>query len=330
MAEETMGVDWLAVFFLSEALLLRKHGIKKPILVLGHIDADPADAVGLKIDFIVDDCRTVDLLSRTAHRDNSSFNVHVKIDTGMSRFGVFPKDIENFITYLKKNRFIRITGLSTHLAESSDEDKAFTQQQLHIFHQVIMQMRAMKIAVPLIHATNTAGVMRFVTQDSPYTLFRVGLGLYGFFPTEYVKKEVQKAYQNFHLIPVLTWKSKIITIKKIEKGSYVGYSRMCQVARDTVYALVSVGYYDGYDLLLSHGTAVLVNGKKTIVLGRVAMNVVTIDVTDIPSVQVGDEVILCGSSGEDIKAHALAADRNLYVRSLLARIPAHIPRFTVP
>ncbi len=326
IADTTKGVDWIAVFFLSEALQLRNNGIKKPILVLGCIDADPIQALGLNIDFMVDNIATINQLGYAAEKQRYVCHVHIKIDTGLSRFGIHPSDVNTFITYIQKNPFLHIIGILTHLAESNNENTDFTHQQLHSFNQVLAQVQKLNVSIPFIHATNTAGVMYFNTEK--FTFFRVGIGLYGFFPSPHIKKFLQEKYPHFHLFPVLTWKSKIIAIKKISRGSYVSYNRTCQVNRDTVCAFIPVGYSDGYDFASSNGIPVLVNGSKAKVLGKIAMNVTIIDVTDITHPCIGDEVILCGATDDSINIATIASTRDLKnIRSFLARIPIHIPRF---
>ncbi|MFI5332746.1 MAG: alanine racemase [Candidatus Babeliales bacterium] len=285
-------VDMLCTVSLFEALLLRSRGISKPLLVLSIIDAPLEDAVTHNIELVVYDIETAHALNEYAQRYNTRARVHIKIDTGLSRLGIIAEHALEFITSIHTLPHIIITGIFTHLSESEKADQTFTNYQLERFEQLLQHLAAQDISIPLIHTTCSAATTANIKSHN--TLVRLGIGMYGLWPSAENKQITHVQYPNFTLQPVLTWKTRIIQIKEAPAGSFVGYDRTHKTEHITRIATLPIGYWDGYDRKLSNKGCVYIQGRRVPILGRIAMNLMMVDVTGI-SVQVGDEVTLLGN-----------------------------------
>jgi alanine racemase len=292
LCEQNSNVDWLCVAQLSESLSLQN--ISKPILVLGYSDVNPEEAINKNIYFMVDSLEYAHKLNVIGKKHGYRFNVHVKVDTGLSRIGVLAGDALTLIQQLQKLDYIHLNGILSHFAASNDNPE-FTQYQLTQFNNVLDTLHAHNIVIENIHMSNSAAIST-IEYQTRYNMFRLGLGTYG------LGQEVA------HLQPVMTWKTRIVAIKTIPTDSYVSYACTYQTKRTTRIALLPIGYADGYDFRFSNKNSVLINGTYAPILGRVAMNITVVDVTDIPA-QIDDEVILLGGySGIGVQDLAAAAD----------------------
>lgn len=239
--------------------------------------------------------------------------VHIKIDTGMSRFGVSLKEAIPFILSAAKLEEIKLRGIYSHFA-ASDEDAEFTKMQACRFQKVLDALQKKNVSIPLRHINNTAGCF---LEGIPGNAARVGIGLYGLYPA-------------FSLQPALAWKAKIIQIKEAQKGDAVSYGCAYTALKRMRLALLAIGYWDGFDRGLSNRGAVLVRGVRCPVVGRVCMNQTIIDVTEIPRVSVGMEVVLLGKSGKEIiTADDIAKLLNTINYEVVTRINPLIPRAVV-
>jgi alanine racemase len=285
-------IDWLCVAFASEALALHAAEISKSILVMNYIDVDLEQLVGTNIHLMIDTYETALLLHKIGKAHQYAFPIHIKIDTGLSRFGISAKDALQFIGKLLQLSHIRIAGVYSHFAESDKQDSTFTNQQINRFKLILDALKKANLAIPHIHFSNSAAT---TTIDLPFcTLFRVGINAYGLWSSPHVKEKTMERYPSMQLQPILTWKSRIIGIKQISAGEFVGYSRAFQTARTTQVAIIPVGYYDGYDIRFSNNGAIYCNGQTAPIIGRVAMNAMMVDITDIDRIAIGDEVLLMG------------------------------------
>jgi alanine racemase len=309
LCEQNPQVDWVCVAQLSEALAL--ENFNKPILVLGYSDINPELAVRKNIHFMVDHLEYAQKLNAIGKQYSYQFNVHVKVDTGLSRVGIAPQETDIFVTELEKLDHVHIAGVYSHFA-SSDSDPEFTKGQFARYNAVITQLHDNGIFPSLLHMSNTASVSN-LEYPSHCNFFRIGLGAYGFGPDQAL------------LQPVMTWKTHIVHIKTVSAGSYIGYSATDPVERSTRLALLPIGYYDGYDFRFSNKTCVMINGTYAPILGRVAMNMCIVDITDIFA-NTGDEVILIGGD-EKIHVHTLAQAAHIAnVREIITGINVHIER----
>ena len=288
LCEQSNFVDVLLVMHLSEALALQN--ISKPILVLGYSDVSPEYAVGRNIHFMVDSLEYAQNLNAIGKKHSHQFGVHVKIDTGLSRMGVFADHALTFIKQLKSLDYIQLNGIYSHFA-ASDTNPEFTAHQYATFNNIITDLQANNIHIPFIHMSNSAATS--IIDYQPYfNFFRVGIGIYGL------------GHARDHLQPVMTWKTHITSIKTVPAHSYIGYACTYQTTRTTRIALLPVGYFDGYKFRFSNKTSVLINGAYAPIIGRIAMNMTIIDVTDITA-NINDEVILLGGY-PGVGAHDLA------------------------
>lgn len=290
LAEKSPLVDWLCVATLSEALQVRSIGATKPVLITSCIDADPAQAVQKNIAFTIYNLETVQELDAIGKKYNYTFPIHIKIDTGLSRLGITPQDAHYFIQTIQTYKYVTIQGIYSHFAESQNKDTAYTQHQIDQFQSLITSL---DITIPHVHIANSAATLRF---DFPFcTMFRVGISTYGIWPNHEMKTLVQQRYSDFKLIPILEWKAKIIALKTVPAHQSVGYNREYTPTKQTVLAILPIGYYDGYDFRLYNKSYVLINGHYAPVVGRISMNMMTIDITSIKNVSLGTEVTIMGN-----------------------------------
>ncbi len=313
LCEQNENVDWICVAQLSEALALQN--ITKPILVLSYSDVSPEYAVNRNIHFMVDYLEYAHNLNEIGKKHSYQFNVHVKIDTGLSRMGVLPNEALDFIQQLQTLDYIRIAGIYSHFS-ASDINPEFTAYQLEQYNNTLQMLHDHHIFPQHLHMGNSASTST-VEYPQHFNFFRVGIGVYGL------------GHDRNHLQPVMTWKTTIVNIKTIPTGSSIGYTGSFIAQRPTRIALLAVGYYDGYKFLFSNKTSVSINGAYAPVIGRVAMNMTIIDVTDIQANR-GDEVILLGAD-EQINAHNLALIAEIKnVREIITGINPMIARIITP
>jgi alanine racemase len=321
------GVDSLGVEAVSEALALRAAGVTSPILLVGPI---PAANVPLLYSHRItpllvspEQVQTVGTFTRQA---SCMLDVHLKFDTGMHRQGIMREEFSVLLDLLAKYPGLRVAGVATHLAHADEaEQPERTKRQLGHFGEAIAMLAAAGIRAPIRHAANSAATLLW--PETHLDMVRLGIALYGFWPAE----AVQRARSGrLTLRPVMTWKTRVATVKAVACGCGVGYSGSYITPRDSRIAMLPIGYYDGYSRSLSNRGQVLLHGQRAPVCGRVSMNLITVDVTDIPAVQAGDEVVLMGQQGTAaISAEEMAAWLGTIHYEVTTRINPLIPRVVV-
>jgi len=321
------SADWFAVNSLEEGIELRELGVEKPILLLGHVPiAHLEDAVHADLRLTVYNRETIEALSRIETAD-TPVKVHVKVETGTARQGVLPEEVPDFVHFIQKNRGIQLEGISTHFANIEDTlNHEYAEKQLATFKEVLEVLRKDGVKPPIVHTACTAASILF--PETHYSMLRAGIGLYGLWPSRetYLSALMGKLYVP-KLRSILTWKTRIVQIKKLREGSYVGYGCTYRTTRPTNLAVLPVGYADGYDRNLSNTAYVLVNGKRASVIGRVCMNLTMIDVTDIPDVKLENEVVLLGSWGDErITAELMANWAGTINYEIVTRISPSLER----
>jgi alanine racemase len=326
ICEQNKDIDWLCVANADEALNLRKNGITKNILILSHIGQLAEQAIAQDISLIAYDLDTVNHLNSVGKKLGKKANLHIKIDTGLSRVGILPDEAVEFIKHIKNFEFINIEGIWTHFSEPASEDRAFTNLQASKFGNVIKELEKINIKIPFVHSGNSAGILTVNLECDNF--YRPGVSFYGYWPSEYIKNFASKVYPNFKLTPCMTWKTNIFSIKNIPAGSFVGYMRTFQAQRDTKLAIIPVGYYDGYDRRFSNIGSVIINGQACKITGLICMNAIMIDVTDVQNVKIGDQVILVGPA-PDVNINTMANATNMNPRDLTSKISLEIPRIIV-
>ena len=229
LCQENQNVDWLSVVNLSEALALRAYGFTKPVLVLNYIDTDIEKAVNQKFYFVTDSLDTIAQLNTVAKKKNCTFEVHLKIDTGLSRFGIYPDDIPAIVNALHTYPHVRITGIATHFASSQHQDQAFTFAQVERFKQAIELLKQSGITPHYVHTANSAATL---VLDLPWcTVFRVGIGMYGYWSSAITKQRALEKFPTMTVKPILTWKTKILSTKWVPENCPIGYDSTATTSR---------------------------------------------------------------------------------------------------
>ncbi|MEJ5300376.1 MAG: alanine racemase [Thermodesulforhabdaceae bacterium] len=281
--------EWLAVSKFSEAVILRDVGITTPILVLsGLLPDEYEEALARNITPVVYTMEQLYLCETAGKKRLMPFPVHIKIDTGMGRLGFREESLSELISKLKDSLWISPIGVMSHFADADDESSSFPLTQLARFRNFLNHMQSsLNRLPPYIHIANSAGTVRY--PESHYTMVRPGLVLYG--PTSFA--------EDFE--PVMSLKARILQVKKVPSGTPIGYGRSFVAPEPMVIATVSIGYGDGYPRALSNKAKVLIQGKRCPVVGRVSMNLITVDVSHLSTFpREGEEVVLLGYQGKEI------------------------------
>ena len=292
---------FFGVSSLSEAQELRNAGIQNPILILGHtpVSAFPK-AVSLGIRPAIFTWEDAVALSAEAVRQGVTAPFHFAVDTGMSRLGFqATEESADVCAKIVKLPNLEAEGLFSHFATADCEDLSRAKAQAQLFDRFYRMLQERGVRVKLRHLDNSAGIMNFGTH---YEMVRCGIITYGLYPSDEVDPAIMK------LRPAMSWHSHVAHVKWLEAGRQIGYGGAYTTTKPTRVATVPVGYADGYPRCLSNKFYVLIAGQKAPILGRVCMDQLMVDVTDIPNVQTGDEVVLMGKSGEEvITAEAISA-----------------------
>jgi alanine racemase len=310
----------------SEALSLREFGIKKPILVLNYYGLDQVKSlVKQNISLVVYDLAQARAISREAKRVGKTVRVHVKVGTGLSRLGILARDAVGFIQSAKKLPGIEVEGIFSHFAASED-DPTYTRLQLKHFRKIISDLETNHIFIPIKHIACTSSSLAF--PESRFNMARIGIGIYGLQSYKTIESIIQKNNRGFNLKPALSWKTKILAVKELPVGAFVGYGRTFKTLQKTKLAILPVGYNEGYPRALSNNSEVLVAGVRCKVRGRVYMNLLSVDVTNVKSVKSGDLAVLIGKDGkESISADELALASGTINYEIVTRINPVIPRW---
>ena len=313
------GANRVAVHRLIEAIELRNGGIEAPILVMGY--TPPAGAgvvVEKRLTPSVITWEFAEALSRQAQAAVVTVPVHIKVDTGMSRYGIMPPDVVGFARALNRLPGIVLEGLFTHFATADWLDQSYTLQQLEVFYQVLKEFKGVRINFPVVHAANSAALA--VRPESYFDAVRPGISLYGLPPSP-------EWPAPFELKPALTLKSRVSRVAALPAGSAVSYGRT-YIARHRIRAaLIPVGYADGYPRALSNRGYVLIHGQRAPVIGRVCMDQFVVDISGIENVQQDDEVVLIGQQGdESITVQELADLAGTIQNEIIASLSARVVR----
>lgn len=324
------GGDWLGVNSLEEGMLLREEGITLPILILGYIPLTKiGEAVKNNLSFVVYNQRTIKKANQEAKKLGQEAKAHLKIETGTNRQGIKIKDVSSFTKFCLKQKNIFLEGIYTHYANIEDTlDPGFAMEQLEVFKKALQLIKEVNIKIPIRHTACSAATILF--DKTFFDLVRVGIGLYGLWPSPETKISAQEKKIKIDLHPVLTWKTKVAQIKEVPQGETISYGRTYRTGRKSKIAILPVGYWDGYDRRLSNSGRVLIGSQFAPVVGRVCMNMIMVDVTDIPKVEVEDEVVLLGKQGKnEITAEEIAQKVGTINYEIVTRINPELPRKVV-
>ncbi len=316
------GATAFAVAIVEEGLELRGAGISRQILVLeGTFPGQEEEAVTAGLTPTVFSPDGVRRLENAADARSIEVSAHIKIDTGMSRLGAAWDNLKPILEALHEAEHIRVTGTFSHLACAEEEDRGFTLEQVARFRHALHQIRKARLDPGEIHLANSAGLLYW--EELRAWTARPGIALYGYPPSP------QRC--PVELKPVLTLKSRIGRIQTIAPGESVGYNRRFVAARETDVATVPVGYADGYRRSLSGMARVIIRDRFVDVLGTISMDMIAIDVTEVPGACVGDEVILLGSAPDCcVDAAAWADWLGTIPYDVLCGISPRVPRVCLP
>lgn len=321
------GTDWFGVDSLREALEIRSLGIRKPILVLGYVSlADIKYAVENDISISV---YSKDVLKKIISLKLAKIaRVHLKIETGLNRQGLDKRGALKLVKVINNKEAIILEGVSTHFADIEDTlDSCFAILQQKRFRTSVTGINKI-VERPLnVHCAATAAALLY--DSTHFSMIRVGIGLYGLWPSKetQIALSLRKKTGKVVLKPVMTWKSILVQVKTIEPGESVGYGRTWFAPRRSKIGIIPVGYYDGYDRKLSNNSKVIIKGELAPVIGRVAMNMALVDLTDIKKAKKGDEVVLLGKVGKsEVSAEDLANEIGTINYEVVSRVNPLIPR----
>jgi alanine racemase len=328
LAAKSGLADWLGVNSLEEGLALRRDGIKLPVLVLGYVPLSGLGrAVRAGLRLTVYNEGTVRSLSRLAGK--RPVPLHIKLETGTNRQGVGMEQAVRLARFIKRSDRLKLEGYSTHFANIEDTlDRSFPQGQMQRYQSMVSELDRRGLGAPLAHTACTAAAVVF--PQTRRSLVRVGIGIYGLWPSRETMLSSRGLNPWLELRPVLTWKARVAQVKEVPSGSYVSYGCTYRTTRRSRLAVLPVGYYDGYDRRLSNTAHVLIRGRRAPIRGRVCMNLCVADITDIPGVKAEDEVVLLGTQGKErISAEQLASWIGTINYEAVTRINPLLPRLVV-
>ena len=321
MLEKFPYVWGYAVACLEEALELRRHGIKKPVLVLGCIFPDEyEEMVRYEIRPAVYTEEMADAMSEEARRQQKTAYFHIKVDTGMGRLG-FPvcSGSADIIERISRLPYVELEGMFTHFAKADEKDKTYTMLQHKRFTQMIEQVEQRKIPIRYFDCDNSAGIIDL--PDLRHDLARAGISTYGMYPSDEVRKDA------VDLKPALSLISHVTDVKEVEPGTPISYGGTFVAPKKMKVATIPVGYGDGYPRSLSNKGCVLIHGKRAKILGRVCMDQFMADVTEIPETKFMDRVTLIGKDGNDqITVDELAGLSGRFNYEFVCCLGKRIPR----
>ncbi len=324
IAVESGAANYLGAGVIEEGIELRENGLNAPILILGSIFPDEAeDLVRHNLATILCTQPLAQALSKEAEKQDKTVSVHIKVDTGMNRLGISPKNLPALLDQVRNLKNLKIEAVSTHFSSADDEDLSVTQAQLEKFQTALTILQKEGVHTPIVHCANTSALFKF--PESHFNMVRPGLILYGVLPSPSLRPVIDQGENPFQ--PVMQWKSQIILLKPIAKNQPVSYSGSFTTQRDSLIATLPIGYADGLHRMLSNKMDVLIRGRRAPQVGNICMDMILIDVTDIPDVQAGDEVVIFGRQGDEmISVEELAVKGKTIPYEILCSVSKRVPR----
>lgn len=316
---ESLGADFLAVDDAREAFTLVEEGIKKPILILNYIEEDLLkDVVSKGIHFTVSN---FNMLDRAIALKDFGPKIHIKVDTGLGRQGFLSKDREKLLNIILENN-LKVDGLYTHYSIAESPERIdYTKKQTEEFKIWVKAFEEAGLR-PLKHAAAASGAI--LGEEYHFDMVRIGIGLYGHWGSRELK---EWAGDRVTLRQIMTWKTIVSEIKDVPKGSFIGYDLRKCLEEDSKMAIIPVGYWHGLTGIMTNEGEVLIKGKRAKIHGRVAMDMTILNVSHIPDVQIGDEVVLLGFQGDDcISTDEVKYRFDMINYEFVTRINPQIPR----
>ncbi|MDN5942364.1 MAG: alanine racemase [Nitrospira sp.] len=313
------GIERLAVASLDEGIALRQAGLSTSIVVLGALfEEQISDLIAYRLTPVVSDGRGLPALAKAVHSHQTTYPIHLKVETGMGRLGFSPEELGSLLDDPLLRNPLQVEGMMTHLADADGKDSTFTERQLETFEAVLEQVRQRGLTIPLVHAANSAAIVRF--PGAHFSLVRPGIMLYGY-------HTLPDTVPAPDLRPVLSLHTTIVQLRTLPRGGAVSYNGTFVATRPTRIAVLPIGYADGYSRRLSHRGSVLIQGRRAPIVGLVCMDMIMVDVTDLAPVQIGETVTLIGQQGEEsIWADEVADWIGTIPYEVLCGIGSRVPR----
>lgn len=310
-------IAFLVVDSLHEAMILRSNGIKSEILVIGYTQAENIKNTKLsKISFTI---ISLEQLEEVISIASSKVRIHLKIDTGMHRQGVLPDQINRTIELIKTNKFFVLEGICSHFADADSADETLTKKQIEEWEKIALLFQKKFQTIKFYHISATSG--SYFSGQTRGNVARLGIGLYGINPSPFVK---------LNLKPVLRMQSVLSSLKHLKAGERVGYNFTYQLKKDSIIATVPVGYFEGIDRRLSNRGFLKIKNNYCPILGRVCMNITSIDVTSLPKIQLGDYVEVISDNASDKNSIVnMASLSETIPYEILAHLPQGLRRIVV-
>ncbi|HTN43265.1 MAG TPA: alanine racemase [Nitrospiria bacterium] len=318
-AASSEDIQGLGVAFVEEGVQLRRAGITKPILVMaGFLPEEAEGCLKHRLTPVVSNPDQLDVLKRLAQKTARPFGVHLKIDTGMGRLGLMEGELGAFVERARAIKKIEIQGLMSHFADDELTDCRTAEDQIDRFEEAHRMIESLGIKIPRLHMSNSAAIVSL--ERGWFNLVRPGIVLYGYAPAF-------SAPGSIPIKPVMTLKTRIIHLKRVPAGTSISYGRTYTTRRESLIAVLPIGYADGYSRAWSNRGQVLIGGRRFPVVGRVCMDMTMVDVTDLPTVQTGAEAVLMGAQGsEALGADTLARKLGTIPYEILCAVSQRVPR----
>lgn len=331
---EAQGVKHFSVYGIEEANAFHESASRESqLMIMGYIASENLETVLRRGDeFFVYDIEQLKIVIETAIRTKLIAKIHVEVETGMNRTGMDENQLSELVELISQNReWLHLAGVCTHLAGAESISNYYRIKKQRVrFKSYLSYFKKRDIKFEARHIACSAALLRY--PNTQYDMVRVGILLYGFWPNretliDYITKKEE--YED-PLTSVLTWKSKVMTLKEVGAGEYVGYGTSYLTNRKTKIAVVPVGYAYGYSRILSNQGRALVSGQRVGVIGTVNMNMLTLDVTEIEDIRKGSEVVFIGNQGEQRISVASFGEMSSQLNyELLSRLPHNIPRVII-
>ena len=314
---DTLGVNGFAVATVEEGIELRTAGIRKPILVMGASVHGMDEALDHALTPVIYSLHVADVVSQAARHRGHAVGVHIKLDTGMGRLGILPSEWRKHLRRFLNDPWLRVEGILSHYS-SAEKDPAFTALQLTRFKRALALAAQCGISGAQYHIAKSAGILAF--PQGHYDLVRPGILLYGSYPDPSLRSRIE-------VRPVMNLRTQILHAKTVPKDTPISYGQTFRTRKRSIIATLPIGYADGYRRDLSNKGWVLVHGRRAPVVGNVTMDLTMVDVTQIPGVKEGDEVILFGAGREGLlPVDDLASCIGTIPYELLCGISRRVPR----
>lgn len=331
---ENCGIRNFAVFSADEAYRVKKSlKSKRDIMIMGYIPNNEYEwVINNGIEFYISDSERAKHTVAVARKLNKKAIVHIDLETGMNRTGLNKTDLPKAIKIINDNKDqFHIRGICTHFAGSeSISNYVRVQNQFEYYKELVIELKKEGIQADLLHTACSAAAMTY--PKTRLDMVRIGILQYGFWPSQetFIHYIHNKTNKRDPLKRVLRWKSKIMDVKKVKQGEFIGYGNYFQAYKEMTIAIIPVGYYNGFSRALSNQGKVLINNQRISVIGMVNMNMIIGDVTKLKNVQIGDEVVIIGKQGKhQLSVASFSELSNLVNYELLTRLPSDINRINI-